>query len=682
MRACASFGIYRDCHRRILPISIVFFAALNLVSAVTVFFTTWAYRELAAGGSAFYGNANTVFDFYSMSPLIITFASFGVPILVLISNSYMTRRADSDFYDSLPHTRVSVARSSMAAVLTVASVIIIFSFGISIACGYVFADSFVVPWWWGVKQLLSVLITSWISVAVFSISCAITGTTFNALTVGLLIAAGPRAIMAVINSAICETSPVLLADSVIPLFDNNYNVYTALCVGNYSVISSPAAYIYSIILAALYTLLAVFAVCKRKSESATHSAPSRLLQHVYRISVATLVSSLAFIIIFGYGFESTAVVIWVLAVIVYFAYELITTKRAKNLLGAFAAFPIFLLVNALLAGVIIVGNQTEANYTPDADEVDSVSVVLYGSDTYVSFDEYVTLMSDSVKITDKAIISLVTEALSENVEKYNGNSYGDYHSSRSDYVSAVFEIKAGLRTEQRSVYIKAEDYARITNKLAEEEEYRRLWDTLPENPELVSAMYSNLSFDTESARAIYDRARAEIYARGYDLWSTLYYSSDYEDAALSLYFDVTVGGESITVYLHVPRELTETYSVAESEISELMNEKKAKTEALLSQLRNDTDETLYLSVDVSFGNDFFSLYGSKTDFDSVGDTAELVDFISSMLTEEYADWGDENYINISIVSYGADRKSEYFSCKISSSVALEEIKTIFQKYGY
>ena len=453
-------------------------------------------------------------------------------------------------------------------------------------------------------------------------------------------------------------------------------------MGNYSVISSPAAYIYSVILAALYTLLAVFAACRRKSESATHSAPSRLLQHVYRISVATIISSFAFIIIFGYGFESTAVVIWVISGIVYFAYELITTKRAKNLLGALAAFPIFLLVNALLAGVIVVGSQAEADYTPNADEVDSVSVVLYGTDVYVSFDEYVTLMSDSVKITDKEIVSLVTEALSENVEKYNSGSYGDYHSSRSEYVNAVFEIKDGLRTEKRSVYIRMENYARISNKLAEAEEYRRLWDTLPENPEIVNATYSNLNFDNDEARLIYGKAREEIHALGYDLWRTLYYSPDYEGAELTLCFDVTVGGESVTVYLYLPCELTETYSVAESALAQNMRDKKAEIVALLSQLRADTDETLYLSVDGSFGDYYLSLYGSKSDFDLEGSTAELVDFIESMLTDEYASYGGENYVYISIISYGADRKNESFNCKIKDSVTLEEIKAIFQKYGY
>ncbi len=684
MRERLSFGIYKDTVKRIFPLSLIFFAIISLISAVTVFFMTWAFEQLLGGGSAFVGNAFYVFDFYEMSPLIINFVTFGVPILVLISNSYMTRRADSDFYDSLPHTRAAISLSSMLAVLTVSFTIILLSFGVAILCGYLFADSFMIPWGGSILKLLATLVATWISVSVFSVSTAITGTSFSALAVGFLIAAGPRALMTVINSAICETSPVLLADSIIPLFDNNYNIYTALSVSNLSVVTSPAAYIYSVILAALYTFIAVVAAKKRKSESATHAAPSPLLQHIYRISIATLVCSLSLIIIFGYGFDATAVIVIVLSVIIYFLYELITTKRAKNLLGALAVFPIFLLVNLLIAGVVALGSFVEANYTPDSDDVDSVSIVLYGDDTYVKFDEYITLMSGDVELTDKDTVSLVTKALAENVEKYRDGTYaGTYLSNRSDYVNAVFKIKDGLRSEYRSVYISSADYTKIINKLAEAEEYRNLWCSLPENPDIVSAEYGMVVFDEQRARAIYNSARAEILALGYDAWSNLYYSSDYEDASLTVSFDVSIDGEDVTVYLSLPRELAETYAQAEEKLVAVMAQKKSDTLELLQEFLTDDTEAMYLMVDVVVDNDIFSAYGYRADFNDAGDAREFTDFIGSLITEEYASYADSTYLDITLVSYGSELKEASIVCKIATSTEInQQIKAMFVKYGY
>ena len=679
-----SFGIYKDTVRRILPLSLIFFAVVSLVSGVTVFFMTWAYEELLGGGSAFVGNAFTVFDFYGMSPLIINFVTVGVPILVLVSNSYMTRRADSDFYDSLPHTRAAISLSSMLAVFTVSFAIILLSTGVSILCGYLFADSFTVPWGSSILKLLATLTSAVISISVFSVSTAITGTTFSALAVGFLIAAGPRALMGIINSAICETSPVLLSDSIIPLFDNNYNIYTALSVSNYSVVSSPVAYIYSLILAALYTLLAVFAAKKRKSESATHPAPSRLLQHVYRISIATLLCSLSLIIIFGYGFDATAAIVIILSVIVYFLYELITTKRAKNLLSALAAFPIFILVNLLIAGVVALGSYVEANYTPDSDEVDSVSAVLYGEDTYISFDEYVTLMSGEVELTDKATVSLVTDALSQNVEKYRDGTYAaTYYSGHSgDYVSAVFKIKSGLRTEYRSIYLPTDDYEKIIDKLAEAEDYRKLWYSLPENPEIISAQYGSVVFDESAARAIYNKARAEILSIGYDDWSNLYYSSDYEDASLTLNFDVNIDGRSVTVYLNLPRELTETYAEAEAKLASLMSKKKSDTLLMLEEFLADDEDEICLWVDLIVENDYFSAYCYRSDFDSIADAQEFTGFIADLITEDYASYSDSTYIDVTVLSYGAERKESSIVCKIPTGITKEQIKQMFEKYGY
>ena len=80
---------------------------------------------------------------------------------------------------------------------------------------------------------------------------------------------------------------------------------------------------------------------RRRSEAAGQSAPSRLLQHIYRIVVTMVICIFIVCAMFS---EMTAgilrdewfvfLVFYLVAALVYFAYELITTKKWKNLLTA------------------------------------------------------------------------------------------------------------------------------------------------------------------------------------------------------------------------------------------------------------------------------------------------------------------------------------------------------------
>lgn len=677
MNNVISSGIVKDTLKKILPISIVFCAVVTVISAISVFFNNWLYQGIM-------GAAPVIpFDLFEFSPLIVLFATVGVPVFVLVANSYMTKRADADFYDALPHTRTQTALSSMTAVFISASVITLLAFGVAIGSAYLFTDELIVPWRSSIFKLFALILIEYLTIAVFSLACAITGTTFSALAVGFLIIEGPRTLMALINDAVASTSPVLVSKSVVPLFDNSYNLYTAISASNNAPLSTPHAYIYTAIIAIIYTLLAIFAFNKRKSESATHPAPSKAAQHVYRISVSTLISSVALYLLFGYGFDIGVAIILFLSVVVYFGYELITTKRAKNLLGALAAFPIFILINALIAGGIALGSHIEGSYTPDADDVDSISIVLPGENTYVDLDEYVTLMSEKIAITDIETITIVTDALRENVAQYEAGTYlGTYISQASDYHYTTVKIKSGVRTEYRNVYIPINEYLTVIDKLSESDGYRELWYKLPENPEILNAEYGSLSFGESAARDVYETVRAEIINLGYDAWVELYNTAEYEDVSLSIYFDVTVGGEQITVYIHVPTELQESYTKAEAAKDLLMREKKSETLSLLSEFLSDDGEELYLMVDVWYNGEIYDALGYRSEFQSSGSAEEFVTFISSMITDEYASYNDNSYIDISLTRYTDNRKSVNIVCKIADGITAEQIKNMFAKYGY
>ena len=117
--------------------------------------------------------------------------------------------------------------------------------------------------------------------------------------------------------------------------------------------------LYTAGLALLYLILGTFLFQKRKSETAGQSAPNRRLQAVYRIIlvmayclpvcvwiVDSEVTSIS-------GFE--VFVLYLIAVLIYFFYELLTTKKIKQTLRTAPG----LLLVAACNGVLIFGMLPE-----------------------------------------------------------------------------------------------------------------------------------------------------------------------------------------------------------------------------------------------------------------------------------------------------------------------------------
>lgn len=85
------------------------------------------------------------------------------------------------------------------------------------------------------------------------------------------------------------------------------------------------------------------------------------------------------------------VIIYVPIVLLYFVYELITTRKWKNLLTAVPGLGIVVLLNVgILFGVNLAYNQILSN-RPDAYEIESISIYQgndYDSDFYFTFSAY------------------------------------------------------------------------------------------------------------------------------------------------------------------------------------------------------------------------------------------------------------------------------------------------------
>ncbi|MBQ1260570.1 MAG: hypothetical protein IIX96_00985, partial [Clostridia bacterium] len=409
-----STGLLKNSISRIFVLTLIFTVGETAIAALMSF--TFA---LGTGEGS-----RMLYDFYTMNPLASGLMIFAVPILTVNEFSYLTNRAGADFFDALPHTRTSVAVCGIGAVaisvLARLTVSTLTSVVMTLAlCHKTIAISFssvIVPY-------LSVLTASLLLAVICALACSITGTTANALMVTFLIAAGPRIVMSLTNFAISGNLPVLMSGKVLPLFDNSYNLLTMLVGSLGAPTVTLKAFIYTLILTSVYLFLAIFAYNKRKSEYASRSAPGKLANHIYRISLASFISICAITLAFSIGFDLVVVVLFVISLIVYFAYELIANKSVRGLPAAAAWLPVFVAVNLLFAAVIGLGSAAFKAYSPDAEKIKYVSVVTDGSSNYVDLPEYAFLVAQDARLEDGNVKKIISSSLEENLEELEKGTY-------------------------------------------------------------------------------------------------------------------------------------------------------------------------------------------------------------------------------------------------------------------
>ena len=504
-------SLYLDTLKRLILPTIVYTAVVMAVSIISIV-SIAAEAEVA-----------NLFTLMQMSPLLTVVATVFAPVLTLLGYSHLTKRASADFYDSLPVTRIQTVNSISLAAITSAVITVVVSSVASIVTCLILSEKCVIAWGTSITALFAVILTAVFAVVVFTLSSAITGTTVSAAMVGFLIAAGPRIIMSLINSAVAEYAPMLVQGKIIPLFDNNYNLYTLLAMPGNSTSIHVSAFVYTAILTIIYATAAAFLYKARKSETASSHAPNAILRHSYGIMMATLVGSLGVYSAFSWGFDITVVVAIFFAVAIHYSYELFTLKRAKAFLSATVTLPVLFLAIGAVAAVTAISAKVATSYSPDSEDIKYVAIAPDTAFGYVGFDEYVSLTSGEVQISDDKAREIISGSVRENIKSFeDGSYYRKYTGVGSEYTSVTVKLKSGIRGRYRHLYVSNEDYAYLMDVLGKSDWYKSLWTELPESPNRITVSYDSLVFDSESSAEIYKTLAEEIAEIGYDKWISIY----------------------------------------------------------------------------------------------------------------------------------------------------------------
>ncbi len=504
-------------------------------------------------------NINTVREIY---PTAVDFETLlgplmGLPVLVapvmtLIVFSGFNKRKYSDFYHALPYTRLCIFLSFTAAILSWIFGILIVGGSVSLLMHALLSQVYALSFVGWADVLLSLVVMILMVVSGVLLGCSFTGTLFSNITATGLVLFLPRLVIYLITSTIANKLPFVVEDHFLTILSTRFNVLvdyigrTILTVGYRSPSLQDNVWcdVYSLLIALAMGVLAAIFFIRRKSEIASKSAPHRTIQAGIRIAVTLVFSFVATCLLLNDGESSIAILLYILAMLAFFIYELLTTLKWKNLIRIIPTLGIVVLLNLGLAGMVYGITSAATAFRPDAQEITSVRFVdaedppvwYIDDDSYWNENcSYAEKVAQKISIEDPEIIAAVANSLDENMNKFDHGIYKrTYHSnsyttnqtqSTPAYVEKIVAIRTGAVTRYRRVIFKYEAMEKIIRQLADLPDYREAYMTLPpvldgtENIMLYGGtVFADLTGDSWDMDQIFACLQDEINEAGFEAW--------------------------------------------------------------------------------------------------------------------------------------------------------------------
>lgn len=504
--------LYADGLLQLRTLGILYGALSVVISLATVAVRYYGIR---------WGGGVTVWLFYpssiaSITPVLLAFIYVGGVSLVMKAFSFLHSRAASDCWHSLPDTRACTAVSLTAAALT-------WLYGIILVTVMLTWAGYAVTGWPVNACYIPYLLPAYAAGATLVAGAALlgvsaTGTAFSGLIVTGLILFLPRFILLLYAKSVSAAAPIAYLSDMGFFLNPAYNLPAALPLamidtvwssrilemGESDLLIFKGGIAYTAALGAVMLALGVGLYRFRRSETAGLGAPNRALQHIYRCALTLpilLVGALLHII--GYLNAAGWAIIALLSLTVYFCYELITTRRARNLL---TAAPLYLAVVALAVGFGLAAQaagRAVLHDIPEAREVVSVSLYVDDASNICNYNE---LLSGKIMYTDPQIAEILIDGLEKTVEWVDSDYKNGYRGVSADY---QFRLTGG-GTLTRRVTLTAEKYEELTALQLACADYRESYRALP--PDDTVSYIGLYGLDDETKRRVWDLFRQEAAA--------------------------------------------------------------------------------------------------------------------------------------------------------------------------
>lgn len=493
-----------------------------------------------------------------------------VPVISFIIWSFLNKRSSSDFYHSIPYTRLCIYLSKTAAILTWIVGILAVSYVSQAVLFIANKKYFNVDYATMFRMYLAMFICSLLCMAIINVAASITGNILSNICVTGLIMFLPRFILVMVTEmTVYHGETYMTRNSGVGFLDASNNmiigmVFNVLGISNGSsgvtdMVLSLTSNLYTLILALIYIVLGAVLFVKRKSETAGKAANGKVLPMIIRTLIGFTIAFAGVMTVYTneeYHETTTVVVLFIISALVVFVYECIVSKKMNVIKQCIPS----ILLGYVLAVVIGTGANSfgkyEAAYEPDDSKLSYVSI--QPMDTYYSSDNgYFSSISSKVKFTDDEILKYVSEKFVSYKEKCISTGVHNYvHNSRGSVTSYKVGFRQNGVTHYRKIELTDSDAQKLASLLKKDKNFVKSYIDLPASDKVaITGLSGNM--EESDGKDIYETIVSEVKELGFEKWYRIV-NSDSEAFAMSVQF--SKAGVGYDMVLPISKDMPKSYN--------------------------------------------------------------------------------------------------------------------------
>ena len=498
---------------------ITLFSVLSIVSQ-GIRMIEYTKEGISVNGSMSGGVSTTYLGAGDLWPLVLTFV-FVTPVLMLMAFSYNNKRNSSDFYNSLPYTRLNMYLTKLSAVFTWQVIVYVCAvvgivFSIAVYKKYFVYSVSTITW-----IIIGTFICNLLCGAVIALACSLTGSLMSNICLTGIILFIPAILRVMITGGISALFDYVSNIQVVPVIGVERNMISALIVGGsmngiqYNEILLNKGYmVYSLVLAIVYAAIGYLCFVRRKSEVAGKAALGNKIHVIIRTIIGFICMAVGFLLLLIERDIISMIIFVSLAVAAMIIYELIAGDRSRLGFKTGISSVIALAAAGIFTGLLWSGSVVMKAYKPETSKIKYA--VVESSTNYInysgSFADYYNTKTAQYRIKDSDIIDVLVNGYNHCKDK----TYVELSQNRKNVYTINVYFKDGIIGTRRSIALVEDDYKNLMLKLGADEEYQKIYLELPEYNNVTLTFNNNVNLSDSDKQNIYNCLQSEIKRVGYN----------------------------------------------------------------------------------------------------------------------------------------------------------------------
>ena len=498
---------------------ITLFSVLSIVSQ-GIRMIEYTKEGISVNGSMSGGVSTTYLGAGELWPLVLTFV-FVTPVLMLMAFSYNNKRNSSDFYNSLPYTRLNMYLTKLSAVFTWQVIVYVCAvvgivFSIAVYKKYFVYSVSTITW-----IIIGTFICNLLCGAVIALACSLTGSLMSNICLTGIILFIPAILRVMITGGISALFDYVSNIQVVPVIGVERNMISALIVGGsmngiqYNEILLNKGYmVYSLVLAIVYAAIGYLCFVRRKSEVAGKAALGNKIHVIIRTIIGFICMAVGFLLLLIERDIISMIIFVSLAVAAMIIYELIAGDRSRLGFKTGISSVIALAAAGIFTGLLWSGSVVMKAYKPETSKIKYAVVEssTYYSNYSGSFADYYNTKTAQYRIKDSDIIDVLVNGYNHCKDK----TYVELSQNRKNVYTINVYFKDGIIGTRRSIALVEDDYKNLMLKLGADEEYQKIYLELPEYNNVTLTFNNNVNLSDSDKQNIYNCLQSEIKRVGYN----------------------------------------------------------------------------------------------------------------------------------------------------------------------